>query len=256
MRNRYRQSFFLALIWICFSATTEAHIDEADLNGDMEGDTALSSENPHIPEPMVFDLIRPLGVKQGEVEINTLVMRDPAQAHTEWAPEFEIGIRDNLAIEFELPLQNSRIESYKLALQGTMGRFFDRRAIHGWQVIGYYDREHGSYKMDSLYLLGLRLADQFSTLNMLGLRRDDFNPAGTFSGLFNSAWFYDYSQKVTLGLEFNSEFKSHGKWNYLVMPQIHLDFASHTSLQLGVGLSQYEARKTGLQTGLRLIYAF
>lgn len=256
MRNIYRDAILSIVMLMFFTATTSAHIDETDLNGDMEGDTALSSEDPLIPEPMVFDLIRPLGVKQGEAEINTLALRNPSESETEWAPEFEIGIRDNLAIEFELPFHNNRIESYKLALQGTFGKLFDHHGIHGWQVIGYYDREHRTYKMDSLYILGLRFGSQLSSLNMVGLRRDDFNPTGAFAGLFNSTWFYDYSQKVTLGLELNNEFRAQGKWHYLVMPQIHLDFASHTSLQLGVGVAKNENNKAGLMTGLRLVYAF
>ncbi|MDI1230064.1 MAG: hypothetical protein PSU93_02820 [Methylobacter sp.] len=36
------------------------------------GDAALSSDAPHIPGPMVFDLVRPLGVRQGDLEVNTL----------------------------------------------------------------------------------------------------------------------------------------------------------------------------------------
>jgi hypothetical protein len=76
---------------------------------------------PHIPEPMVFDLVRPLGARRVEFEFNTLLLaplnrrvglaneipdsigltQERGERHrAEWAPEFEYAIRDGLAIEF------------------------------------------------------------------------------------------------------------------------------------------------------------
>lgn len=250
--NRYSIIASLLASTLVFSCQASANIDETEL----EGDTALSSEKPHIPEPMVFDLVRPLGVQQGEAEVNTLMLRNPSKPHTEWAPEFEIGLLDDLALEFELPLENSRIDAYKVALQGTWSSFLDYRAIHGWQLIGRYDRQHRNYSLDALYILGTRLGGQFSNLSMFGIRRDDFNSSGDFAGLLNTSWFYDYSRQLTLGLEMNNEFRANGEWHYLLMPQIHYDLASHTTLQLGTGVSKDHGKKTGLMAGLRLVYAF
>ncbi len=44
---------------------------------------------PSIPEPMVFDMIRPLGARRGELEANTLaqVNLSGASRDVEWAPE-------------------------------------------------------------------------------------------------------------------------------------------------------------------------
>lgn len=237
---------------LSFAPHVLANIDDTDI----EGDTALSSEKPHIPEPMVFDLVRPLGVQQGEAEVNALMLHNLSESHTEWAPEFEIGLLDDLALELELPFENSRIEAYKVALQGTWGSLLNQRAIHGWQLIGYYNRERHTYTFDALYILGLRLGSRFSSLSMMGLRRDDLTADGAFVGLFNTSGFYDFSQQVTLGLEMNTEFHANGKWNYLLMPQLHYDFASHTTLQLGAGVTKDHNRKPEFMTGLRLIYAF
>lgn len=48
----------------------------------------LSSVRPRIPEPMVYDLIRPLGAEKGEFEVNSLFRIKPAQypATLQWAP--------------------------------------------------------------------------------------------------------------------------------------------------------------------------
>ncbi len=89
-------------------------------------------EGPRIPEPMVFDLIRPLGAKRGEAELNSLgriplsrkarqvdgvsdplglVRRSQDRQGTEWAPEIEYALTDGLAVEFELPMENLSVEA-------------------------------------------------------------------------------------------------------------------------------------------------
>lgn len=50
-----------------------------------------STAYPHIPEPMVFDMMRPLGAKQGELEANVLTTTpwSGKDGNTHWAPEVE-----------------------------------------------------------------------------------------------------------------------------------------------------------------------
>jgi len=221
-----------------------------------EGDTALSSEKPHIPGPMFFDLVRPLGVRQGELEINTLAAHNLLSGETEWAPEIEGGIADNLALELEWPFHNLSLRQYKVALQGTLGALGGHRFIHGWQGIGYYDRHHRRYTADVLYLAGFRLDEHVSSLHMGGLRREGFDAKGEFAGLFNTSWFYDTSQSLTFGIEMNNEFRGRKGWHYLLLPQIHMDFAEHTTLQWGVGVSQQRGQHTEWVAAWRMIYAF
>ena len=52
------------------ASPVQAYVDD-DSRSEI-GDAALSSDAPHIPEPMVFDLVRPLGVRQGDLEVNAL----------------------------------------------------------------------------------------------------------------------------------------------------------------------------------------
>lgn len=241
----------LTLACFCFIQLAHAETMRTE-----EGDAALSSGAPHIPEPMVFDLVRPLGVRQGEAEINVLTEHSLRRGHTEWAPEFEFGLFDDFAVEIELPFDNLRLNEYKLALQGTFGTGFNDHFIHGWQTIGYHDRETEKYSVDALYLAGYRFNSEISNFNMLGVRRDDLSRDGHFVGLFNTTWFYDYSQNLTFGIEMNNEFRTRSDWNYLLMPQVHWDITNNATIQFGLGLNQANRKDTNWLGSWRMIYAF
>ncbi|CAI8814542.1 conserved protein of unknown function [Methylocaldum szegediense] len=219
-----------------------------------DGDAALSSEFPHIPEPMVFDLVRPLGVQRGEFEMNVLAGHSLKNGETEWAPELEYAVRDGFAIEFELPFENLSIAQYKLAVQGTLGTLLGQRYIHGWQVIGRYDREHRDYSADALYLAGYRWNAVSSTFNMAGVRWSGIDRRDKFAGIVNTSWFYNVSDHLTFGIELDNEIDS--RWRYFLIPQIHLDLTDHATLQLGVGPSRMQGKHTEWQAVWRMIFAF
>jgi len=127
------------------SSTEDSHHETIErVSGEENG--------PQVPEPMVFDLIRPLGAKRGEAEVNVLgliplrqrsgtvddvpdplglVRRSPDSQEFEWAPESELALMDGFAVEVEFPLENSHLESYKAAAQLTFGTAMGNRMIHG-----------------------------------------------------------------------------------------------------------------------------
>ncbi len=79
----------------------------------------------HIPEPMVFDLVRGLGAVQGEAEVNVLgvfPLRTSDPHGVEWAPGIEAAVLDGFALEFELPLEDTHLEAVKFAAQYTSAR--------------------------------------------------------------------------------------------------------------------------------------
>lgn len=81
-------------------------------------------ESLEIPEPLMFDLVRGLGAKQGGLEINTLVhfpLNDFNGRGVEWAPEIEYALFDGFAVEVEFPFENRDLEAFKLAVQWTIG---------------------------------------------------------------------------------------------------------------------------------------
>lgn len=155
-----------------------------------DNDGSLSSDKPHIPEPMVFDLVRPLGADKGELEINSLVQYS-RQGEFEWAPEIEFAPWNDFALELELPFDNTRQQEYKIAAQGTFG-VFQRQFIHGWQAIGRYDRINRTYSGDLLYLNGYSSKNNWSVFNMAGIRLIDETKSIKPVGLMNNSFFMLY----------------------------------------------------------------
>lgn len=219
-------------------------------------DAVLSSEELGIPEPLVFDLVRPLGSPRGELEVNTLLSRFSRTGRVAWAPEIEYAFADGYAIELELPLEGSSLEEYKLGLQGTFGELFNRRMIHGWQALGRYHRHNNAYSADILYLNGVRMSNKWSTMNMLGLRRTDFGRHGDMAGLINGSLFYHFSSSLTLGVEMNNEIHGPRRWRYRLTPQLHYSFSSNKAIQIGGGPARLDNTKTDWLLASRFIYTF
>lgn len=120
--------------------------------------TANETGYPHVPEPMVFDMVRPMGARRGELETNVLALSPlSGQERTiEWAPEVEYAVADNLAIEFELPFEGRRLAELKMGVQGTFGTLDGGRIVHGIQYLGIYERESRSASHALLYMVGRR----------------------------------------------------------------------------------------------------
>lgn len=227
-----------------------ANIDD-DIDQD---DGTMGSEFPHIPEPMVFDLVRPLGVKRGELEMNTLSQYQIAGGHVEWAPEIEYAILDGLAVELELPFNNTTLEDYKFAIQGTLTDH-DPHFAHGWQLIGKYLRHEEHFSADFLYISGYRFGSRWATLNMFGLRGNELGERNKLLGLVNLNLFYNVNDNLAFGIEMNNEMDTH-KWNLQLTPQMHINFTDRLSLQVGLGYQKIQHHSgKGVVNG-RLIYTF
>jgi hypothetical protein len=209
-----------------------------------EGDAAHSSGYaPRIPEPMYFDLVRPLGASRGELEVNVLGRQGFERGQLQWAPEIEYAIRDGLAVELEFPMEGQRLSEYKVALQGTLGQLRESTMIHGWQIIGRRDRDTRRYGADLLYLNGFTFGGRWSLFNMAGLRSDGAAER-RHAGLLNSSLFVEYSQRLTLGLETNTEI-GYGGWQGRVIPQLHYDLGPRSTVQVGAGMGRVDrARST------------
>ncbi len=220
-------------------------------------DKGAESHSPRIPEPMVFDLVRPLGAKQGELEINVLGLIPlnrrvglnkipnpiglvPGARHDpEWAPEIEYAIADGVAVEFELPFEGDRLAAYKGALQVTFGTAFDDHFIHGAQTILLYDIESGNYSPTFLYLAGIKFDERWSMLAMVGLRTElnASDVAERTERLINTSVFYNLNDEITLGVESDVAQSLSGAATILVMPQVHWEITDHWMVQGGVGVN-------------------
>jgi len=242
--------FCCLLVALCccpLQAASRQHVDPD------EG--TLSSVKPRIPEPMVVDLVRPLGAARGEVEVNSLFRFLPATRPRtlQWAPEVEYAFREGYGVEFEIPAQNGAVEAWKGALQGTLRGPWRRSFIHGWQLLAEKNRGHGSSKVDALYLAGVRWHPRWSAFTMSGLEREGgVRPARAWLG--NYSLFYHRRDALHYGLESNWKGRGNSGRALLVMPQAHFR-VNRLNFQLGAGWQQ-TARARGVQIGWRLSREF
>lgn len=217
-----------------------------------------SSDPKPIAEPMVFDLVRPLTSKKGELEVNTLARKalTGSDKSVEWAPEIEYSVTDNLSVEFELPLNNSHLEAYKFAVQGTVGTADKGKFIHGWQYIGEVRRKEKYLDQTALYLAGYRFNKNWSVFNMEGVRRAKHDGKAVNEFITNNSIFYDVNSRLIVGLESNLAFnKTIGTYS-LLMPQVHIELGKKLRLQTGVGAERGDREKFRPSVGIRLIKEF
>jgi len=228
-----------------------------------------------VPEPLLFDLVRPLGPTRGDIEFNTLAIfpwraknrqlgddpfgpgpSTPDRQQVEWAPEVEIALSDRLAIEFELPFEGGTLEELKLGIQWTFGTAFDDHYIHGVQVLIEPTPQFETWNSTLLYLGGVRLDETWSVLFMFGGRMDleGSDNFESFERLVNGTLFAEVNDWLTLGLESNLAVALDGTSNFILVPQSHIELTDRWELQAGLGLGTategYE-----LSGIVRLIYA-
>jgi hypothetical protein len=212
---------------------------------------------PDVPEPMIFDMMRPLGARQGELEANTLATAPLSGPDRKiaWAPEVEYALADGFAIEGELPFEGSRLAELKLGLQGALGSFNQGRSAHGIQYLGIYDRHSHHYSSSLIYMLAHRFDARWSNVAMAGLSDLSFKGgANRNAAILNNTTFYDASDATVLGLEINYLGGSEGQ--VLAMPQIHQRLASKINAQFGLGAHKPKGEPVRPKIGLRLIREF
>lgn len=208
------------------------------------------------PEPMVFDLVDPLGAKKNELEINALFDYSSRTGFSEWSPEIEYSFMKGHAIEIELPIENKDLKEYKISLQGTLGMLLQGKMIHGWQTIGRRNNDDKTYGIEFLYLNDYKFNEKWSVMNMFGVRHLNIAQSREFIGLSNNSVFYMYSRNIILGLELNNEIRAHN-FHYRLTPQIQYLINKNITLQLGGGPSQLNEKKiTEWLITSRLIYDF
>lgn len=208
---------------------------------------------PQIAEPMVFDLVRPLGARRGELEINTLAQYDMSAPDriVEWAPEIEYAVADGFAVELELPLEGRKVTDFKIGLQGTFGVINKGRGIHGVQYLGLWNRAHGRWESSLLYVLGNRFGPRASTLTMIGVGEVGAGGPDTRALLLNHTSFYDISPATTAGVEVN--IRVGRDRSTLVMPQIQQALTDRLQIQAGLGATRDEDAPWRPRVGMRLV---
>jgi hypothetical protein len=203
----------------------------------------------------------PLRRKTGTINEVTdpsgLVRRSPDKQGVEWAPEIELVLADGIAIEFELPMEDSTLEAYKAAGQLTFGTAFNNRFIHGAQTIVQYNIDSKLWETSLLYLAGFRFDTTWSILGMFGSRGfTNGAPGGSDVELLsNVTLFADLTERLVAGIETNLNQVIGGDTAFLLMPQLHYEVSQHWMIQAGGG-AQFTSEFILPQLGFRLIREF
>lgn len=212
---------------------------------------------PTIPEPLLFDLVRPLGAQKGEIEINTLGLLDLGGADLfTWGPELEFVFSNGYAMEFELPFANDELEELKFALQGTISDDPTNQFIHGWQTIQRVKLNDYFWQSDYLYIHGYKFDKHWSTISLTGVRQNFFDEYYATSLLNNTSVFRHTSSKIKEGVEVNWRFDDIGlsssQTAITLVPQVHFELGDRYGLQIGAGASRHQGKWHSM-FGMRLV---
>lgn len=211
-----------------------------------------------VPEPLYFDLVRNLGSKKGELEINTLGKFSKGHK-PHYAPEIEYTFLNNHAIELELPTYEGKVTELKFAYQYTLPDFQVENYKHGLQFISEQSISDAGHKLTALYISAIKLNPYFGILIMNGFQRytgvkyletgnfdssDDatlnlWNPSKIKSDRYlgNFNLFYDHSETWIFGLEINVRTNFKKENEYLVLPNIKYHITETTNFHFGLGVA-------------------
>jgi hypothetical protein len=213
----------------------------------------------HIPQPMVFDMVRGLGAHRGELEINVLgqfPIRSSDSRATVWAPEIEGAILDGLALVLEFPFEGNELEAYKVAAQWTFGTAFENQFIHGTQFLVERFRHEEVWELTFLYMPGIRFDETWSALMMVGFRTEVGKDSSEENEvLFNLSIFADLNSSISAGVETNYAASLEGEGSFLAMPQVHMELTDHFMIQGGIGV-QFLSTDSFPEAALRVICNF
>ena len=235
------------------------------LGNSVFGQENTNQETVVIPEPLMFDLVRGLGAKQGELEINALAdfpLNDGSSRGVEWAPEIEYALFNNFAIELEFPFENFELEAYKIALQWTMGSSKNNKFIHGIQFIGEAYIHDDLFELNFLYVPAYRFNEVWSVIGLFGVMFETGDDASEQNNtiILNASVFADLNKHTVVGIEINNSDPliqkiDDNNMELLILPQVHYEFESGFSFQFGVG-PKFNKTNTNASAVLRAIKTF
>lgn len=208
-----------------------------------------------VPEPLFVDLVRSLNAKNGEWEINSLFYHSQGTYDDfNWAPEIEFVLRAGTAIEFELPIEGGELKNYKTAFQQRIYQNKKRNHLHGLQVIYEADNKFNHSDATLYYIVAHRFNHNLSVIGLYGAKSLLENYQG-LEYLFNQSVFYNYSEEIDFGLEYNYSSGQLSNRYWQLIPQLHIAFEGGAKIQFGFGAINTDSTVSPIGT-FRLIMEF
>lgn len=207
---------------------------------------------PHIPEPMVFDLVRGLGARAGELEVNNLALVPFDGKPWRWAPELEWAFADGYAVELELPMHGRSLDAIKVALQGTLPSPL-RSFTHGLQVFGEVSVAGPSGDLVAVHIVGGRMG-RASMLALIGGKLSfEGEDVVDGAGLANGSVFVDVREWLTYGVEVSVSLPRQEDASVRLTPQVHVQLHERFRVQYGPSLEITEQGRVSAAMGTRFI---
>lgn len=216
----------------------------------------------HIPEPLIFDLVRPLGSKKGQWEVNALLNQehysDMADSHI--SPEVEYVFFDDIAGELEFPAIGGDVAALKGVIQWTIGHMgAHQQMVHGLQLIYQHSLETNPYEETTpLYIFGHRLSRNTSYLLMLGDQYRQEHDDIAHRLVFNATIFevYSHLREIEFGLEQNILGFGRNFEYWRITPQMDVVLSDHLKIQAGFGAIYSYTHGWESTSSLRMVKEF
>lgn len=232
-------------------------------------------------EPLYIDLIRDLGARKGEKEINIGAGINDEKKYLSYSgfAEYEFAIANRLGLEVEVPFEiyqhktgeasapmpQNRIEGLKLATQYT---FLVSEKMQTSMAVGYiqefelstlHDIDHkGKFFEGTLYnpifIAAKRWTPHIHTLLYTGPVIEQFFETNSWktTAQVNANLHYVFTNGYFAGLETNMEF-SQNKTSFVFRPQVKAKFSKTISLGVLIGIPANN-HEQGLSAMTRLIW--
>lgn len=232
-------------------------------------------------EPLYIDLIRDLGARKGEKEINVGFGVNDEKQYLSYNGfiEYEFAIADRLGLEVEVPFEvnqrlsgkhavtmpDNRIEGVKLATQYTFWvseKYQTSMAIgyiHEFEFSSFSDINHNGKLFEGaiynpIFIAAKRLSPHVHALLYTGpvIEQDFETNNWETSAQVNTNLHYVFTGGNFVGLETNMEF-SGDKPSFVFRPQFKLQFSKKVSLGILAGIPATNTEH-GLSGMTRLIW--
>ncbi|KGO91349.1 HAEPLYID family protein [Flavobacterium subsaxonicum] len=218
----------------------------------------------HHAEPLYVDLIRDLGARKGERELNVGFGVNDEKDYTSYSgfAEYEFAVADRLGLEIEVPfemyahnpnkqdyaLPGNRIEGIKLATQYT---FLVSAKYQTSMAVGYIqemefstlsDIDHNAplfegTKYNPIFVAATRLTPHIHTLLYTGPAIEQSFKDNSWDTTMevNANLHYVFTNGNFVGLETNMVF-SNGKPSFVLRPQFKVAFSKDVSVGVLAGI--------------------
>lgn len=234
----------LLILWITVSCSSMAQ------------EKRVPPEKVSHAEPVYFDLIRDLGARKGERELNVGmgISRHPSYSEYFYLVEYEFAPVNRLGLEIEIPLVFQRynasdsgqppengIEGIKAAMQYS---FFVSEKFKTTMAAGYiFERRlmpsNPAYEHNPFLIIAKKWGNQFHTLLYAGPLFEYRAGGVATAALVNASVHYILpGTKNFIGAEVNDELTAHDH-KMIIRPQFKMTLSPASAIGLAVGISTH-----------------